>query len=141
MTIAAKDRLIISLPQNLLFDAGQDTVKTEGKRALFVLGEMLSRIKNRIEVVGNSDPRPIGPNNQTFDSNWELSLSRATQVANILTQVGYRRNMIVRGMSSARYDELPETIPESRRLDLSRRVDIVVLKDDGRRQNILRFSP
>ena len=134
------DRLMISLPENLLFEAGQDEVKTQGKRALFALGGLLSRIRNRIEVVGHSDPRPITNQAGRFASNWELSLSRAANVANLLLQVGYTRDIITRGMSSARYDELPETIPEEQRLNLSRRVDIVVMQDDGGTRSILRFG-
>jgi chemotaxis protein MotB len=138
--ISADDRLIISMPEDLLFDAGNDEVGVQGKRALFALGGILSNIKNRIEVVGHTDPRPISDRNQKFESNWELSLSRATQVSNILMQVGYRRPVIVRGMSSARYDELPESLPDQQRLDLSRRVDIVVMTDDGRTRKGLMFG-
>lgn len=131
VVINATDRLIISMPEDLLFEAGQDQVKIEGKRALFALGGLLARIRNRIEIAGHSDPRPITNQNSKFSSNWELSLSRAAQVSNILSQVGYRRDMIARGMSSARYDELPSNISEQQRLDLSRRVDIIVMRDDG----------
>lgn len=138
--ISASDRLIISMPVKLLFDAGQDEVKVEGKKALFSLGGLLARIRNRIEIVGHSDPRPITAENPNFASNWELSLSRATQVSNILMQVGYRRDMVVRGMSSARYDELPSTLPEQQRLDLSRRVDLVVMQDDGRTRSFLKIG-
>lgn len=135
--INATNKLIISMPENLLFEAGQDEVKTEGKKALFSLGGLLARIRNRIEVVGHSDPRPITEQNERFSSNWELSLSRAAQVSGILKQVGYRRDIITRGMSSARYDEIPESVPEQKRLDLSRRVDLVVMQDDGKTRSIL----
>ncbi len=140
VVIAASDRLIISMPENLLFAAGDDEVKTEGKKALFSLGGLLSRIRNRIEVVGHSDPRPISQQNERFSSNWELSLSRAVNVSNILKQVGYRRDMITRGMSSARYDEIPETVSEEQRLDLSRRVDLVVMQDDGKSRSFLKIE-
>jgi len=138
--ITGTDRLIISMPQNLLFEAGQDEVKTEGKKALFSIGGLLARIRNRIEVVGHSDPRPITNQNSKFNSNWELSLARATNVSSILKQVGYRRNVITRGMSSARYDEIPTSVPEETRLDLSRRVDLVVMQDDGNARGVLRFG-
>jgi len=140
VVIEGANKLIISMPENLLFEGGDDTVKLEGKKALFALGGLLARIRNRIEIAGHSDPRPITNENSRFSSNWELSLSRAIQVSNILTQVGYRRNMITRGMSSARYDEIPETVPEQQRLDLSRRVDIVVMRDDGGSRSFLQFG-
>ncbi len=136
----AKDRLIISMPENLLFEAGQDEITTEGKKALFSLGGLLSRIRNRMEVVGHSDPRPIQNQTDKFANNWELSLSRAMQVSAILKQVGYTREVIARGMSSARYDELPDTLSEGKRLDLSRRVDLVVMRDDGANRSILNFA-
>lgn len=138
--ITASDRLIISMPENLLFEAGEDDVKTDGKKALFTIGGLLARIRNRIEVVGHSDPRPISETNQRFSSNWELSLSRAIKVSSILKQVGYTRDVITRGMSSARYDEIPDTVSEEKRLDLSRRVDLVVMKDDGNTRSILKFG-
>lgn len=125
------DRLILSLPSDVLFEAGQSEMSLSGKKALFALGGTLEHIRNRIEVIGHSDPRPVGEN-ESFASNWELSLSRANSVAAILEQVGYTRPVIVRGLSSARYDELPDALPEQERLNLSRRVDLVIMKDDGR---------
>ncbi len=123
--------LIISLPQNLLFDAGQATVKELGNQALFSLAGTLSRVKNRIEVVGHTDPRPVTGGD--FPSNWELSLARATNVAAVLENVGYTRPITVRGHASARYEDLSSKIAVQERLDLSRRVDVVVMEDDGRR--------
>lgn len=138
--ITGKDKIIISLPEDLLFEGGNNEVTTQGKRALFSLGGLLARIRNRVEIVGHSDPRPITNPNSKFSSNWELSLARAASVSNVLLQVGYVRDVVTRGMSSARYDELPKTLPEQTRLDLSRRVDIVVMKDDGGNRAILNFG-
>lgn len=126
--------LIISLPQDLLFNAGQASVGEQGNKALFSLASTLSRIKNRIEVVGHTDPRPVRQGN--FKSNWELSLARAANVAGVLENVGYSRDITVRGHASARYNDLPSTIDMQERLDLSRRVDIVVMEDDGKSLNL-----
>ncbi len=128
--IAQRGRMILSLPQDMLFEPGRAEVNARGQQALFAIGGALSRIKNAIEVVGHADPRAI-ENNQTFRTNWDLSLARAMRVAGILENVGYPKPIAVRGMSSARYDDLDPAIPEARRLDLSRRVDIVILKDKG----------
>ena len=134
--IPQKDRLIMSLPSDLLFEVGEAEPTVQGKKALFALGGPLSRIKNRIEVIGHADPRPL-PEGGTFDSNWDLSLSRAVHVSAVLANVGYARSITVRGLSSARYDELPDNLPEDERLDLARRVDIVIMKDDGARRLFL----
>lgn len=133
--IPQKDHLVLSLPQDLLFAAGQADVSTKGKQALFTLGGLLSRIRNRIEVVGHADPR--NPSRGSFSSNWELSLARATNVSLILRNVGYRRAITVRGMSSVRFDELPQELTEAERLDYARRVDILLMQDDGSKRDMV----
>lgn len=131
--------LIISLPQDLLFESGQTQVSAAGKQALFAIGGSLSNIRNRIEVVGHTDPRPVqrGGGDGSMQSNWELSLRRAISVADILKNVGYTRPIITRGLSSSRYDELSEGVSEERRLSLSRRVDILIMTDDGSERDTL----
>lgn len=126
------DSLIIALPQDILFDSGQAAVKSEANKALFTIATALGRIKNRIEVVGHTDPRPIAGGGE-FPSNWELSLARAANVAGVLENVGYTKPIAIRGQASGRFDDIPKTVPGDTRLDLSRRVDIVVMEDDGRR--------
>ncbi len=127
-------RLIISLPSKVLFESGKADIEADGKKIIFELGGVLSRIKNRIEVVGNTDPRPI-TGAGTYTTNWQLSLARAVSVSRVLRDVGYNRNITVRGISSARFDELSEEISENNRYRLSRRVDIVVDNDNGYRKN------
>lgn len=135
--IPQSDNLIVSLPEDLLFESGQAEVSAEGKQALFSLGGALSRIRNRIEVIGHTDPRPIESQAYGFSSNWELSLARAASVAAILENVGYERPIILRGLSSARYDELPDSYSEEEKLSLSRRVDIVIMQDTGKSRQFL----
>lgn len=124
------DSLIISLPQNILFESGQADVKSEANKALYTMAATLGRIKNRIEIVGHTDPRPTS--GDAFKSNWQLSLKRAVNVSAVLNNVGYDRPITVRGQASGRFDDIPKIVPESERLDLSRRVDIVVMEDDGK---------
>ena len=131
--------LILSLPQQLLFEAGQASVKEAGVEALFELAGVLNRVKNRIEVVGHTDPRPV--TGGRFPSNWELSLARAANVAAVLENVGYNDAITVRGHASARFDELDTTLPIEQRLDLSRRVDVVIMEDDGKRLQLFNISP
>ena len=133
--IENQDRLVISLPSQLLFDSGVADMNDAGRKLIFELGGVLSRVKNRIEVIGHADPIPIRSQVGQFDSNWELSLARAASVSNALRDVGYQRPMTVRGLSSARFDELPDDISIQDRYLLARRVDIVVMDDSGYRQN------
>lgn len=128
------DSLIISLPQDLLFLSGQAEVKSEANKALFTIAGSLRRIKNRVEIVGHTDPRPVS--SAQYPSNWELSLARAAHVAAVLENVGYDKPITIRGQASGRFEDLPPTIPMSERLDISRRVDIVVMEDDGKRKKL-----
>jgi chemotaxis protein MotB len=129
--IPQEKTLIISVPQDLLFESGSAEIAPEGKQVLFALGNTMARIRNRIEVIGHTDPQPLERSKALYDSNWELSLARASVVSSILENAGYNRPVIVRGLSSSRYEDLPETMSEQQRLSLARRVDIVIMPDDG----------
>ncbi len=126
------DSLIISLPENLLFSSGSAKLTTDGKNAVYAIAGVLGKLGNRIEIMGQADPRPVSKNNQ-YKSNWDLSMARAIKVAALLHDKGYDKNIRVLGLSSGRYDELPEKWSEKDKLDLSRRVDIAVMEDDGRK--------
>lgn len=126
-------QLVLSLPEALLFDTGAAEVKPEGAKALYALGETLGRIKNQIQITGMADPRPVEGTEGGFGSNWELSLARAASVTGILANVGYDREIDIRGLSSGPYDDLLESIAdEEQRLSLSRRADIVIMEHDGK---------
>ena len=127
-----QDSLVVSMPNDLFFEVGQAEVLGEGKKVLFELARVLQGIKNAVEIVGHADPRPVGEKNQEFTSNWDLSLVRAQSVAGVLENVGYTKPLVTRGMSSARFSDLPKDMDIEKRLDLSRRVDIVILKDKGK---------
>lgn len=138
--IPQSDHLIISVPEDLLFESGQSDVSTQGRQVLFSLGNAMARIKNRIEIIGHSDPRPIQNTSGRFASNWELSLARAGAVASVLENAGYERFLTVRGLSSARYDNLSEDMDEKERLSLARRVDIIVMEDDGSERSLMQMD-
>ncbi len=127
------DRLIISLPSELLFKSGSAEVKLEGKKALFAIAGVLSRIKNRLEIVGHTDPAPITSSTARYNTNWRLSLARGANISSVLQELGYSRQMTVRGLSSGRYDDIPETIDQEKRYSMARRVDIVLMRDEGYR--------
>jgi len=130
--------LVLSFPDHLLFESGDSDVTSEGARAVYTMGAALQRIKNRIEVVGHTDPRPISSGE--YANNWELSFDRAAKVAAILQNTGYEKPITIRGNASARYDEIDAAIPEAQRLALSRRVDIMIMEDRGQTTKRLDIS-
>ncbi len=118
-----EDRLIISLPGDLLFEEGDATMTDSGRRSLFVLGGVLRNIGNQVGVNGHSGPGlPAGSD---YSSNWELSIARAAAVANALKQSGYTDDIIAYGYADSRSAQLPE-LPEGVGGALARRIEIVI---------------
>jgi len=118
------DRMVISLPGELLFPPGEAEPVAGADRALAALAAELRNIGNRIDVFGHTDPEPV--RNVRFSSNWELSLARARAVARLLRQVGYARRVAAYGVADSHYAELAGIEPVERRNQIARRVDIVV---------------
>lgn len=129
------DSLVISLPGDMVFSQGGVSLNADGKRAIYALAPILGRIRNHIEIIGHADPTPIGDN--AYTSNRALSLARAMSVADAFRQSGYDQTITIKGLSDSRYGELPGTIPEAIRMDIARRVDIVILKNDPVAMNSL----
>ena len=123
------DRLIIAMPGDLLFPPGKAVMPDEAKTALFTLGSLLRNVGNQIGVNGHSDPVPPAPE-KGFASNWELSLARASAVANALRRSGYTDDIIAYGYADSRYSQLPDLSP-AERAKLGRRVDIVIFPTVG----------
>lgn len=122
------DRIVMSLPGELLFAPNSATLSEEGARAAFALTSVLRNLENRIEVTGSADPtRPGGG----FRSNWELSLARAARVATLLSDSGYRRPVVTRGLGDSRFGQLSQDLVPAQRRALGRRVDITIHQDAG----------
>lgn len=128
--------IILSMPQDLLFEPGKAEIKDSGRRMLYTLGGALNRVQNRIEVNGHADPRPIQGQDSAFKNNWELSLARALNVAAVLENVGYQQNIDITGYGSGRYQDLQDIKDETYRQDIARRVDIIIQNHTGKSQKI-----
>lgn len=120
-----KDKLILSLPHDLIFETGSAKLSPAGRQALTTLAGTLKHLRNKIEIYGHSDPAPISKNSR-WNSNWSLSLARALSVAGTLTDAGFRRDLSVLGLADTEYDKIPATLSQEERYARSRRVDIVI---------------
>ena len=117
------DRLVVSMPGDLLFASGAVAMGATGKQAVFALAGVLRNLRNVIEVAGHADPNQPG---RSYPSNWELSLARASAVSGLLTELGYQGGIVVRGYGDSRYAELEAELTAVERMAQARRVDIVV---------------
>jgi chemotaxis protein MotB len=76
-------KMVVKLPDNVLFDPGKTDVKSAGKDALAELTTVLKAIPNRtFQIAGYTDDTPI--HTAKFKSNWYLSTARAVEVLNLM---------------------------------------------------------
>jgi chemotaxis protein MotB len=116
-------RMLISLPDNVLFDSGRTDIKAGGKTALTKVAEVLGGIADRNFIVaGHTDDVPI--KTARFPSNWDLSTARAVEVVNFLVSHG----MKPKALAAAGYAEFDPVAandtPENKALN--RRIEIVL---------------
>jgi chemotaxis protein MotB len=82
-----RNRMVVELPANVLFDAGDDQLKPEGQAIIQNIGAILVTIEGRqFQIAGHTDSTPI--HSRRWASNWELSTARAVSVARFLIDHG-----------------------------------------------------
>lgn len=115
-------RMVMRLPDDVLFDTGRTELKPNGKRALEAVADVLKSLPNRhFQVAGHTDDVPI--HNDRFASNWELSSGRALRVVHFLIEKGVDSPML----SAAGYGEVdpvakndtPENKRKNRRTEIT----------------------
>ena len=121
--VTREGRMIIALPNDILFDSGRIDVKPEGKAALAKVAQVLATVPDRdFLVAGHTDNVPI--RTAAFPSNWELSTRRAVEVVHYLVSQGMNPKVL----AAAGYGEFdpisPNDTPEHRAQN--RRIEIVL---------------
>jgi len=78
------NRMVISLPGDVLFASGSDVLSGEGDKILLQVADVIqndSALRDRqYQVAGHTDDQPLKRAAETFHDNWGLSLMRARQV-------------------------------------------------------------
>lgn len=117
-------RMLIALPDEVLFDSGKTEIKADGQTALAQVASVLATIPDRhFLVAGHTDTNPI--HTKEFPSNWELSTARASAVvARFIAQ-----RMDPRRLSAAGYGEFHPRASNatSDGRASNRRVDVIVI--------------
>lgn len=119
-----RGRMVIQLPQDVLFPSGSATLGSDGRETLGQVGEALADLDDRtFQVEGHTDDVPIST--ARFASNWELSTARALSVVRLLIESGAApENLSAAGYGEYQPVATNET-PEGRRRN--RRIEIVML--------------
>jgi chemotaxis protein MotB len=119
-----RGRMVIQLPQDVLFASGSATLSADGRSTLSQVASVLATLEDRsFQIEGHTDNVPIAT--AAFPSNWELSSARALSVVRVLIQGGVPAERL----SGAGYGEYQPVAsnddPQSRRRN--RRIEIVML--------------
>lgn len=117
-------RLVINMPQDILFGSGSANLSREGEQALTQVGTVLREFRDRnFQVEGHTDNVPISTSR--FPSNWELSSARALSVVHVLQGSGVTPT----SLSAAGYGEHHPVAANDTRENraLNRRIEIVIL--------------
>jgi len=118
------DGLVVTLQEVGFYESGSATIRASSQGAIDRLAAVLQARSESLRIEGHSDNVPI--HNQHFDSHWELSTARATELVKLFI---LHYNFDATRLSAAGFAQyhpvaLNDT-PEDRARN--RRVDIVIL--------------
>jgi len=89
-----RNRMVISLPGDVLFDSGKESLKKEGEAILDKVAGVVKNDRSLLDrdyqVAGHTDNRPLAGG--VFKDNWGLSLMRAREVLMYLQKQGMPRS-------------------------------------------------
>ncbi|AKT41676.1 OmpA family protein [Chondromyces crocatus] len=126
-----RNRMIISLPGDVLFDSGKDKLRKEGEDILKKVAEAIKSDKALInrdyQVAGHTDSSPL--NSPPFNDNWGLSLARSRSV--LLHLIGKEGGLPRQHWSAAGFADTdplgPNTTPQGKQKN--RRCELIVVPD------------
>jgi len=88
LSIVLRDgRMVLQLPNDVLFESGQVDIKPRGQAALKQIATVFKTLEGRhFQIAGHTDNVPI--ETARFPSNWELSTARGVDVVRFLVAQG-----------------------------------------------------
>jgi chemotaxis protein MotB len=125
------NKMVISLPGDVLFDSGKDTLRKDGEEILRKVAAVIrgdrSLAERDYQVAGHTDDLPLkgGP----FRDNWGLSLMRSRSVLTFL--VGKAGNLPRRHWSAAGFAETDPVAANTTKdgKQKNRRCELIVMPD------------
>jgi len=119
--VIRQGRMLIIMPNDVLFDTGRTVIKPQGRAALVAVARALATVRDRrFTVVGHTDDVPI--HNARFRQNWDLSAARAVEVALFLVDSGLKPE-VLGAAGNGQYDPVVANDSDEHRAK-NRRVEI-----------------
>ncbi|MFZ1086862.1 MAG: OmpA family protein [Terracidiphilus sp.] len=119
-----RDGLVISLREAGFFDSGSATPKPQTRVTLEEIAAQLGQTPYDLRIEGHTDNIPI--HTAAFDSNWELSSARATNIARLFIDMKTISPDRISAAGFAEFHPVATNATAEGRAE-NRRVDIVVL--------------
>ncbi len=127
---------IITISDVVLFPPGRSRMTFAGKKTIDQVFDLLQQFNYDVRIEGHTDNSPI--HTEQFPSNWELSASRAADVARLLVESGFPpEKLSVVGFAEFQ-PKVPNTSAKNR--STNRRIEIVYQRGSirGKMVDILR---
>jgi chemotaxis protein MotB len=129
--------LAISFTQAALFPSGEDEIGKDLYSTIKTIADAMNQVHNPARAEGHTDSVPI--HNSKFRSNWELSAARSIALTQLLVQDGVARERLsIAGYADT--DPIDSNDTEEGR-EKNRRVDIVILNENGAQGEPQRITP
>ncbi len=131
--VSSDDRgAVITISDVVLFPAGSAEMTPKGRTTLRQVFDVLKQFNYNVKVEGHTDNTPI--RTLRYPSNWELSASRAAEVAHMLIDDGFPpERLSVEGFAEFR-PKVPNTSPENRAVN--RRIEVVYQRGSIRKRMV-----
>lgn len=121
-----RGRLVIKMPQDILFESGSAEIGPTGATALNEVAGVLAALEDRqFQIEGHTDNVPI--ETRRFPSNWELSAARALSVVHLFEDAGVPASNVSAGAFGEHQPRVENDTPEQR--ERNRRIEIVMVPD------------
>jgi chemotaxis protein MotB len=119
-----KEGVVVSLREAGFFDSGSTALRPQALPTLSAIVKVIGPERMRIRIEGYTDNVPI--HNARFDSNWELSTARATEIIKLfITKYAIAPDRLSASGYGEYYPVAPNATAEGRAMN--RRVDLVIL--------------
>lgn len=120
--------LYLDLSEEITFGPGSDIVDPEDEDQLQKLAEMLKKNpKITMMIEGHTDKENLDKSSDEYRDNWDLSVSRATQIIRKMEEMGVNPEQLI---AAGRADHMPKSLDGNPADD--RRAEFIVVPNVGK---------
>jgi chemotaxis protein MotB len=123
---------IITLSDTVIFPPGKSSMTYAGDEIIKQVFDILQQFSYQVKIEGHTDNAPI--KTERFPSNWELSASRAAEVARKLVKAGFNPSQLSIEAFSQYQPKVPNDSWQGRAIN--RRIEIVYQRGSIRKHMV-----